>query len=113
MLREVVADKLPDITFQGLNRQAILVEKGIAKSLESFIAGEADFSKDGYHQAMLDLGTFGGAVDGLAFAVSLPVGYCNMDAMKKAGITTLPTTWDEVVAKLSNLCAAVHRVAGG
>jgi multiple sugar transport system substrate-binding protein len=30
---------------QGLNRQAILVEKGIAKSLEPFIAKEADFRK--------------------------------------------------------------------
>ncbi len=38
ILRESVADKLPDITFQGLNRQAILVEKGIARSLEPFIA---------------------------------------------------------------------------
>ena len=33
ILREAVADKLPDVTFQGLNRQAALVEKGIAKSL--------------------------------------------------------------------------------
>ena len=40
----------------------LLVEKGIAKSLEPFIAKEADFSKDGYHEAMLDLGTFGGEV---------------------------------------------------
>ena len=49
VLREAVADKLPDITFQGLNRQAILVEKGIAQSLEPFIAKEPDFSKEGYH----------------------------------------------------------------
>ena len=29
--------ELPDVTMQGLNRQEILVEKGIAKSLEPFI----------------------------------------------------------------------------
>ena len=97
VLREAVADKLPDVTFQGLNRQAQMVEKGIAKSLEPFIAKEANMTKDGYHQAMLDLGTFKNKVYGLPFAVSLPVGYYNMDALKKAGITTLPKTWDEVV----------------
>ncbi|MEO0542901.1 MAG: extracellular solute-binding protein [Pseudomonadota bacterium] len=100
ILREAVADNLPDVTMQGLNRQAILVEKGIAKSLEPFIAAEADFAKDGYHKAMLDLGTFGEDVYGLPFSISLPVGYYNMEVMEKAGITSadqLPTTWDEVV----------------
>ena len=106
ILREAVADKLPDVTFQGLNRQAALVEKGIAKSLEPFIAKEADFSKDGYHKAMLTLGTFNSKVYGLPFAVSLPVGYYNMTALKKAGITTLPKTWDEVVDNCGKLRAA-------
>ena len=103
VLREAVADKLPDVTFQGLNRQAQMVEKGIAKSLEPFIAKEANMTKDGYHQAMLDLGTFKNKVYGLPFAVSLPVGYYNMDALKKAGITTLPKTWDEVVENCGKL----------
>lgn len=103
ILRESVADKLPDVTFQGLNRQAGLVEKGIAKSLDPFIAKEANFSKDGYHQAMLDLGTFNGQVYGLPFSVSLPVGYYNMDLMKKAGVTTLPSTWDEVISACGKL----------
>ncbi|MEO0979015.1 MAG: ABC transporter substrate-binding protein, partial [Pseudomonadota bacterium] len=53
ILREAVAGTLPDVTMQGLNRQAILVEKGIAKSLEPFILREEDFAKDGYHDAML------------------------------------------------------------
>ena len=44
---------------------------------------------------MLDLGTFNGQVYGLPFSVSLPVGYYNMNALGKAGITTLPETWDE------------------
>ena len=30
ILRESVANKLPDVTFQGLNRQSMFVEKGIA-----------------------------------------------------------------------------------
>ena len=106
ILREAVAGNLPDVTMQGLNRQAILVEKGIARSLEPFIATEADFAKDGYHQAMLDLGTFNEKVHGLPFSVSLPVGYYNMDLMAKAGITSvdqLPKTWDDVVAVCGKL----------
>ena len=108
ILREAVAGELPDVTMQGLNRQAILVDKGIAKSLEPFIAKEADFAKDGYHQAMLDLGTFNNEVHGLPFSVSLPVGYYNMDVMAKAGITStdqLPKTWEEVVEVCKELRA--------
>ncbi len=89
ILRESVAGDLPDVTFQGLNRQAMLVEKGIAKSLEPFIAAEADFAKDGYHEAMLELGTFNGEVYGLPYSVSLPVGY---------------TTWMPCVKPASQSC---------
>jgi len=105
ILRESVANKLPDVTLQGLNRQAIFVEKGIAKSLEPFIAKEASFEKEGYHEAMLKLGTFNNEVYGLPFSVSLPVGYYNMDVLKAAGIPTLPTTWDEVIANCDTLRA--------
>ena len=106
ILREAVAGNLPDVTMQGLNRQAALVEKGIAKSLEPFIAKEANFTKEGYHKAMLKLGTFGKSVYGLPFSVSLPVGYYNMDLMKKAGITTtaqLPKTWKDVIGACKTL----------
>jgi len=109
ILRESVAGDLPDVTFQGLNRQALLVEKGIAKSLEPFITAEADFAKDGYHQAMLDLGTFNGEVYGLPYSVSLPVGYYNMDNLNAVGITELPTTWDEVIAACHTLMKAGHK----
>ena len=106
VLREAVSNTLPDVTMQGLNRQAIFVEKGIAQSLEPFIAKESDFAKDGYHKAMLDLGTFDGKVYGLPFSVSLPVGYYNMDMMKKAGISKLPSNWGEVIGACKKLRAA-------
>ena len=109
ILREATGGDLPDVTMQGLNRQAILVDKGIAHSLEPFIATEADFSKDGYNPAMLGLSTFGHQVHGLPFSVSLPVGYYNMDLMAKAGISAtedLPKTWDEVAATCDALIEA-------
>ena len=105
ILREAVAGDLPDVTMQGLNRQQVLVEKGIAKSLEPFIAKEANFEKDGYHEAMLSLSKFDNNVYGLPFSISLPVGYYNMDLMKKAGIKKLPTTWKEVIATCKTLRA--------
>ena len=109
ILRESVAGDLPDVTFQGLNRQAMLVEKGIARSLEPFIAAEANFAKDGYHAAMLELGTFNGEVHGLPYSISLPVGYYNMDALRKAGITELPKTWDEVIDNCHKLMKAGYK----
>jgi multiple sugar transport system substrate-binding protein len=109
ILRESVAGDLPDVTFQGLNRQAMLVEKGIARSLEPFIAAEANFAKDGYHAAMLELGTFNGEVHGLPYSVSLPVGYYNMDALRKAGITELPKTWNEVINNCHKLMKAGYK----
>lgn len=106
ILREAVSNTLPDVTMQGLNRQAVLVEKGIAKSLEPFIAKEKSFEKEGYHKAMLDLSTFNGEVYGLPFSVSLPVSYYNMDLMKKAGISELPDSWAGVVDACKDLRAA-------
>ncbi|EAQ03128.1 sugar ABC transporter, periplasmic sugar-binding protein [Pseudooceanicola batsensis HTCC2597] len=105
ILREAVSGNLPDVTMQGLNRQQILVEKGIAKSLEPFIAKETDFEKDGYHAAMLSLSSFDGEVHGLPFSVSLPVGYYNQDILAEGGIETLPTTWDEVIAACETMKA--------
>ncbi len=105
VLREAVAGNLPDVTMQGLNRQQPLVEKGIAQSLEPFIAAEADFEKDGYHDAMLSLSTFDGQVHGLPFSVSLPVGYYNMDILRAGGIDSLPQTWDDVIAACQTMKA--------
>ncbi len=105
ILREAVSGNLPDVTMQGLNRQQILVEKGIAQSLAPFIAKEADFATEGYHDAMLSLSTFGGDVHGLPFSVSLPVGYYNMDVLRAGGIEELPTTWDEVIAACETMKA--------
>jgi len=105
ILREAVSGNLPDVTMHGLNRQLILVEKGIAQSLEPFIAKEADFETDGYHQAMLSLSTFDDQVYGLPFSISLPVGYYNMDILNAAGIEQIPSTWDEVISACETMKA--------
>lgn len=104
ILREAVANTLPDVSFQALNRQAILVERGIAKPLDPYIAAETGFDAAGYHRAMLELSTFGGQVYGLPFSVSTPIGFYNMDILRAAGIETVPQSWDQVI----DACRAIR-----
>lgn len=100
ILREAVSRQLPDVTFQGLNRIRILVDRKIAAPMDEFIKAEKDFEKEGFHQAMFDIGTQDGKVYALPFAISLPITYWNLDLVRKAGAdpTQLPTTWDGVIA---------------
>jgi multiple sugar transport system substrate-binding protein len=96
VLREAVTSQLPDVTFQGLNRIRVLVDKTIPAPLDGYIAAEKDFDKQGFHQAMFDIGTASGKVYALPFAISLPIVYVNLDLVKQAGgdVNNLPTTWD-------------------
>jgi multiple sugar transport system substrate-binding protein len=100
ILREAVTNQLPDVTFQGLNRVRILVDRDIATPMDAFIKAEKDFEKEGFHQAMFDIGTQNGKVYALPFAISLPITYWNLDLVKQAGgdPKNLPTTWDSVIA---------------
>lgn len=99
ILREAVTNQLPDITFQGLNRVRILVDRDIAVPMDDFIKAEKEFEKEGFHQAMFDIGAQNGKVYALPFAISLPITYWNLDLVKQAGgdPDNLPTTWDGVI----------------
>lgn len=98
VLRASMTNSLPDITFQGISRVRVLVDKGIAQPMDTFIAGEENFSEKGFYDAMFQTSKFNGKVYGLPFAVSQPIAFYNMDLARKAGYTeeTLPKTWDEV-----------------
>ncbi|WP_372500785.1 ABC transporter substrate-binding protein (plasmid) [Tistrella mobilis] len=99
ILREAVTNQLPDVTYQGLNRVRIMVDRGIARPLDGYIAAEKDFEAEGFHQAMYDIGTQNGHVYALPFAISLPITYWNLDLVRKAGgdPANLPTSWDGVI----------------
>lgn len=98
VLRASMTKSLPDISFQGISRVRVMVEKGIAQPLDDFIAKEEDFGAKGFYDAMYQTCSFNDKVYGLPFAVSQPIAFYNMDLAKKAGYTaeTLPQTWDEV-----------------
>ncbi|WP_421997355.1 ABC transporter substrate-binding protein [Reyranella sp.] len=99
VLREAITKQTPDITFQGLNRVRVLVDRGIAQPLDAFIKADKELEADGYHQAMYDVGMQKGKIYALPFAISLPIAYYNLDLVKKAGggPNKLPTNWDEVI----------------
>jgi multiple sugar transport system substrate-binding protein len=114
VLKESIVKRTPDVSFQGLNRLRLLVEKGIAQSLQPFIDQEKDFAKEGYHKAMLDIATFNGKIYALPFAVSLPIGIYNIDLVKKAGGDphNLPKTWDDVTALAKKIDALGNDIHG-
>ncbi|KIZ43743.1 MULTISPECIES: ABC transporter substrate-binding protein [Rhodopseudomonas] len=107
VLREAVTGQMPDITFQGLNRVRVLVDKNIPAPLDGYIAAEKDFDKQGFHQAMFDIGTASGKVYALPFAISLPIVYVNVDLVKKVGgdPANLPKTWDGLIAMAKKIKA--------
>ena len=100
LLREAMTRQTPDISFQGLNRARILVDRKIAVPLDGFIKAEKNFAAQGFHQAMYDIGSQNGQVYALPFAISLPIAYYNLDLVKRAGgdPASLPVTWDGVLA---------------
>ncbi|MFN4275617.1 MAG: ABC transporter substrate-binding protein [Ferrovibrio sp.] len=114
ILRESITKQMPDITFQGLNRIRIMVDRNIAVPLDGFIKAEKNFETEGFHQAMFDIGTQQGKVYALPFAISLPITYYNLDLVKKAGgdPNNLPKTWDEVFALAKKIKALGGDVNG-
>jgi multiple sugar transport system substrate-binding protein len=107
VLREAVTNQMPDVSFQGLNRIRVLVDKNIPAQLDDYIAAEKDFDKQGFHQAMYDIGTASGKVYALPFAISLPIVYVNLDLLKQAGgdPNNMPKTWDELIAQAKKIKA--------
>jgi multiple sugar transport system substrate-binding protein len=105
LLREAMTQQTPDISFQGLNRARILVDRKIAVPLDGFIKAEKNFAAQGFHQAMYDIGSQNGKVYALPFAISLPIAYFNLDLVKRAGgdAASLPVTWDGVLALASRI----------
>lgn len=99
-LRQAVTNQLPDVSFQGLNRQRVFVDRGIAVDLAPFIQAEKDWARMGYDKALLSLGQVNGKQSGIGFSLSTPIVYFNADLLRKAGMTAeeFPSTWDGIAA---------------
>ena len=98
-LRQAITKQLPDVALQAINMQRLFVDRGIAVDISPFIAKEKDWKGDGFSDSMMSLGTFNGKPYGLAFAVSTPIIYFNVDLVEKAGgdPNNFPKTWDGII----------------
>ncbi|MCC7017312.1 MAG: ABC transporter substrate-binding protein [Rhodospirillales bacterium] len=114
LLRQNLIKQLPDVSFQGLNRQRVMVDRGIAVDLTPFIAAEKEWKNLGYDDALLSLGRFYGKQYGLGFSLSTPVVYYNIDLVKKAGgdPDNLPTTWKGIFDLAKKIDALGGNVGG-
>ena len=55
-LRAAVTNTLPDVAYQGLNRQRIFFDRGLAQPLDALIAADPDFKSYGHSPGLLDVG---------------------------------------------------------
>lgn len=99
-LRQAVTNQLPDVSYQGLNRQRVFVDRGIAVDMTPFIRAEKDWARMGYDQALLSLGQVNGKQAGIGFSLSTPIVYFNADLVRKAGVAPehFPSTWNGIAA---------------
>lgn len=99
VLREAVTKTQPDVSFQGLNRIKIFVDRGLALPLDKFIEKDPSFLNSGLEKAILDIGRIGDRIYALPFAISTPIVYYNADLVRKAGENpdSFPNTWDGIV----------------
>lgn len=95
ILRQAATNQLPDVSYQGLNRQRVLVERGVAVDLAPFIARDGGAATLGYSEPILSQGRWGGIQAGLPYAMSNLIAYANVDLLKRAGIDAeaLPADW--------------------
>lgn len=98
-LRQSITGQLSDVSFQGLNRQRIFVDRGIAVDLTPFIQAEKDWNSLGYSKSLLSLGQVNNKQVGIGFSLSTPIVYYNADLLKKVNITAanFPKTWDGII----------------
>jgi multiple sugar transport system substrate-binding protein len=84
----------PDIAYDAMDRIVPFIEMGVAEPLDSYFT---QAEKDNY--LYWDVGRIRGKQYVLPYVMgNARILYFNMDLLAKAGVTTLPRTWDEFVA---------------
>lgn len=113
-LRGSLTGDLPDVSFQGINRQRALVDREIAQPLSKFIRSEPQWEARGYAGGVISIGRFGGQVYSMPFAVSTPIVYFNADLVRQAGgdPNNFPQDWNAILALAAKINALGNDVSG-
>ncbi len=114
VLRGAVTSQLPDVSYQGLNRQRIFVDHDLAVDLGQFIAREKDWARAGYDGSLLTLGHVKGRQYGMGFSISTPIIYYNADLVRKAGgdPERFPTTWEGIFELARKIDRPQKKISG-
>lgn len=114
-LRGAITGNLPDVSFQGFNHLATLLDRGLPVKLDDFIAKEPDWQTNGYAGGVTTTGTFVDGVYALGAGTSVPIIYYNADLVEKAGgnLKALPGTWDSVLELAKKIAALGQDIQGG
>lgn len=84
----------PDITFQT-EQMPLYAKNGYLLSLNDYMSDE---KKAAYPQSSLDYCSYDGNIVGVPFVALNSVMFYNVDLFEDAGITEVPTNWDEFLA---------------
>ena len=113
LIRQSMADQLPDVSFVGFNVLRPLVARGLVQPIDDLVAADK-LTEKGYTDQVLSLAKTDGKLYGLPFAMSTPVVYYNADLVKKAGgdPDKIPSDWDSFVALAGKIGALGDGTSG-
>lgn len=114
LLREAVANNLPDVAYVGLNRWRILEARGLTQPLDPLLGDAAAFAAQGYTPALRSLGQFKGRQHALAVSASTLVMYVNPDLVARAGgsMASFPDDFDALIALAARIDALGDAIDG-
>ena len=114
LLREAVANQLPDMAFVGLNRWRILEARGLTVALDDLIGDPKAFEEKGYTRALRSLGQYKGKQYAIAAAASTLVIYANPELVKRAGgsMDDFPKDFDSLIGLAAKINALDPSIDG-
>lgn len=113
LIRQGMANQLPDVHYVGFNVMRTLVNRGLLDPIDDLVGAE-DMAAEGYTQQVLALGQVDGKQYGLPFAMSTPVVYYNADLVTQVGGNPdrIPADWNDFIALSGKIVALGNGTAG-
>ncbi len=114
LLREAVANKLPDLAYVGLNRWRILEARDLTVNLNDLVGDAKAFEAKGYTTALRSLGQYKGEQHAVAASASTLVIYVNPDLVARAGgsMADFPKDFDSLISLTAKINALGDNIDG-
>lgn len=106
LIRQKLADQIPDIHYVGYNLLREVAARGLATPLDDLV-GKEDMAALGYLDNVLELGQIDGIQYGIPLSMSTMVVYFNADLVVQAGgdPDNMPDNWDDFIALSGRIAA--------